>query len=89
MPENRVSRSPCVFDAAATKWRTARYEATLDTVEFIEAAARLDFRWLYPMPETEAEEPIIQPGRIEVLLDQRQAGQVLRSLSLTVFRSNT
>ena len=35
----------------------------------------------------ETEEPIIQPGRIDVLLGQGQTAQVLRNLCLLVFRT--
>ena len=59
-------------------------EATLEASEFIEAAANLDVRQLYPMSGIETEEPIIQPGRIDVLLGQGQTAQVLRNLCLMV-----
>ena len=63
-------------------------EATLDIPEFIEAAARLNVRLLYPMSGIETEEPIVQPGRIDVLLGQGQTAQVLRNLCLRVFRDD-
>ena len=63
-------------------------DATLDIPEFIEAAARLNVRLLYPMSGIETEEPIIQPGRIDVLLGQGQTAQVLRNLCLMVFRDD-
>lgn len=63
-------------------------EATLKTPEFIEAAAWLDVRLLYPMSGIETEEPIIQPGRIDVLLGQGQTAQVLRNLCLTVYQND-
>ena len=63
-------------------------EATLDIPEFIDAAAGLNVRLLYPMSGIETEEPIIQPGRIDVLLGQGQTAQVLRNLCLMVFREN-
>ena len=59
-------------------------EATLEAAEFIEVAANLDVRLLYPMSGIETEEPIIQPGRIDVLLGQGQTAQVLRNLCLMV-----
>ena len=64
-------------------------ESTLDIPEFIEAAARLNVRLLYPMSGIETEEPIIQPGRIDVLLGQGQTAQVLRNLCLIVFREDS
>ena len=63
-------------------------EATLDAPEFIKAAAGLNVRLLYPMSGIETEEPIIQPGRIDVLLGQGQTAQVLRNLCLMVFRED-
>lgn len=63
-------------------------EETLESPEFIEAAASLNVRLLYPMSGIETEEPIIQPGRIDVLLGQGQSAQVLRNLCLTVFRED-
>ena len=64
-------------------------DATLNNPEFIEAAARLNVRLLYPMSGIETEEPIIQPGRIDVLLGQGQTAQVLRNLCLIVFRDDS
>lgn len=61
---------------------------TLKTPEFIEAAAGLDVRLLYPMSGIETEEPVVQPGRIDVLLGQGQTAQVLRNLCLMVFRED-
>ncbi len=64
-------------------------DATLNNPEFIEAAARLNVRLLYPMSGIETEEPIIQPGRIDVLLGQGQTAQVLRNLCLIVLREDS
>lgn len=64
-------------------------ESTLEALEFVEAAARLDVRLLYPMSGIETEEPIIQPGRIDVLLGQGQTAQVLRNLCLMVSQNDT
>lgn len=62
--------------------------ATLNIPGFIEAAASLNVRLLYPMSGIETEEPIIQPGRIDVLLGQGQTAQVLRNLCLMVSRED-
>ena len=59
-------------------------EATLDRPALIEAAAGLGVELLYPMSGLETEEPILQPGRIDVLLGQGQTAQVLRNLCLLV-----
>ena len=61
-------------------------EATLARPELIEAAAGLNVELLYPISGIETEEPLLQPGRIDVLLGQGQTGQVLRNLCLVVFR---
>ena len=61
-------------------------DATLSRPEVIETAAALNVRLLYPMSGLETEEPILRPGRIDVLLGQGQTAQVLRNLCLMVFR---
>lgn len=61
-------------------------EATLENLEVIKAAAALNIELLYPMSGLETEEPILQPGRIDVLLGQGQTAQVLRNLCLLVFK---
>ena len=63
-------------------------EETLQKLEVIEAAARLSVELLYPMSGLETEEPILQPGRIDVLLGQGQTAQVLRNLCLMVHKQN-
>ena len=61
-------------------------DATLKKPEVVEAAAGLNVALLYPMSGLETEEPILQPGRIDVLLGQGQTAQVLRNLCLLVFK---
>ncbi len=61
-------------------------EETLQSPELIEAAAGLNVRMLYPMSGIETEEPILQPGRLDVLLGQGQTAQVLRNLCLMVWQ---
>ena len=61
-------------------------EATLGRLDVLKTAAALNVRLLYPMSGLETEEPILQPGRIDVLLGQGQTAQVLRNLCLLVFR---
>ena len=63
-------------------------EATLQNPEAIAAAAGLNVHLLYPMSGLETEEPILQPGRIDVLLGQGQTAQVLRNLCLLVFQNS-
>ena len=62
-------------------------EATLARPALIEAAARVNVDLLYPMSGLETEEPILQPGRIDVLLGQGQTAQTLRNLCLIVLRN--
>ena len=59
-------------------------ETTLQNPEVIEHAAQLRVELLYPMSGIETEEPVLQPGRIDVLLGQGQTAQVLRNLCLLV-----
>ena len=63
-------------------------EATLAKPDVIAAAAGLSVELLYPMSGLETEEPILQPGRIDVLLGQGQTAQVLRNLCLLVYKES-
>ncbi len=55
----------------------------------IEQAAKLKIELLYPMSGLETEEPLLQSGRIDVLLGQGQTAQVLRNLCLIVTKAST
>jgi ABC-type multidrug transport system ATPase subunit len=57
-------------------------------MDLIRHAATLKIELLYPMSGLETEEPLLQPGRIDVLLGQGQTAQVLRNLCLMVARSS-
>ena len=59
---------------------------TLNKPDLIKAAAGLSVELLYPMSGLETEEPILRPGRIDVLLGQGQTAQVLRNLCLLVYK---
>ena len=61
-------------------------DVTLKNLDAIETAAKLNVELLYPMSGLETDEPVLQPGRIDVLLGQGQTAQVLRNLCLLVFR---
>lgn len=61
---------------------------TLNRIEAVKVAASLSVELLYPMSGLDTEEPIIQPGRIDVLLGQGQTAQVLRNLCLLVHRGS-
>lgn len=63
-------------------------ENTLKQTALLEASARLNVELLYPMSGLETEEPILLPGRIDVLLGQGQTAQVLRNLCLMVHRQD-
>lgn len=56
----------------------------ISNMKLIEYAASINVELLYPMSGLETEEPILQPGRIGVLLGQGQTAQVLRNLCLMV-----
>ena len=61
---------------------------TLEHPEAIATAAALKVELLYPMSGLETEEPILQRGRIDVLLGQGQTAQVLRNLCLLVWQED-
>lgn len=57
-------------------------------LEFIAHAAKLRVELLYPMSGLVIEEPILQPGRVDVLLGQGNTAEVLRNLCLSVATSS-
>ena len=61
---------------------------TLRHLGAVEAAAAVDVQLLYPMSGIEAEEPLLRPGRIDVLMGQGQTAQALRNLCLYVARQS-
>lgn len=62
-------------------------DSVIGNLEFLKYAAGIRVELLYPMSGLETEEPILQPGRIDVLLGQGQTAQVLRNLCLMVARN--
>ncbi len=58
-------------------------------LDLIAHAARVKVELLYPMSGLETEEPLLQPGRIDVLLGQGRTAQVLRNLCLMVERQSS
>lgn len=62
--------------------------AIVGNLDLIQHAATLKVELLYPMSGLETEEPLLQPGRIDVLLGQGQTAQVLRNLCLMVARTS-
>ena len=63
-------------------------KSTLENPGAIATAAGIDVRLLYPMSGIDIEEPLLQPGRIDVLLGQGQTAQVLRNLCLMVYQND-
>lgn len=63
-------------------------ELVMGDLELIAHAARLKVELLYPMSGLDTEEPILQPGRVDVLLGQGRTADVLRNLCLTVVKSS-
>ena len=59
-------------------------DAVVANLAFLQHVAQINVELLYPMSGLETEEPILQPGRIDVLLGQGQTAQVLRNLCLMV-----
>lgn len=59
-------------------------ESVIADLGLLQYAAGINVELLYPMSGLETEEPILQPGRIDVLLGQGQTAQVLRNLCLMV-----
>ncbi|OUM03073.1 AAA family ATPase [Variovorax sp. JS1663] len=62
-------------------------EAMAD-LELIAHAAALNVELLYPMSGLDTEEPILQPGRVDVLLGEGRTANVLRNLCLAVVKSS-
>ena len=58
-------------------------------LDFIAHAARLRVELLYPMSGLDTEEPILQSGRLDVLLGQGRTADVLRNLCLSVVTSSS
>lgn len=62
-------------------------EDCISETELIRHAAGIRVELLYPLSGLEIEEPVLQPGRINVLLGQGQTASVLRNLCLAVQKS--
>lgn len=63
-------------------------EAVIGDLGLIGHAASLKVELLYPMSGLDTEEPILQPGRVDVLLGQGRTADVLRNLCLAVTKSS-
>jgi ABC-type nitrate/sulfonate/bicarbonate transport system ATPase subunit len=62
--------------------------SVVGNLDLMRHAATLKVELLYPMSGLETEEPLLQPGRIDVLLGQGQTAQVLRNLCLMVAKQS-
>ena len=60
----------------------------MSDLALIAHAASLKVELLYPMSGLDTEEPILQPGRVDVLLGQGRTADVLRNLCLAVAKSS-
>jgi hypothetical protein len=63
-------------------------ESVMGNLELIEFATSLKVELLYPMSGLDTEEPILQPGRVDVLLGQGRTADVLRNLCLAVAKTS-
>ncbi len=56
----------------------------IDDDQLLEYASKLKFNLLYPMSGIDAQETLLQEGRINVLMGQGQTAQVLRNLAYMI-----
>ncbi len=63
-------------------------ELALADMDLIKHATSLNVELLHPMSGMETEEPVLKPGRLNVLLGQGQTAQVLRNLCLMVAKDS-
>lgn len=63
-------------------------ESVMADIDLIAHAVSLKVELLYPMSGLDTEEPILQPGRVDVLLGQGRTADVLRNLCLSVARTS-
>jgi hypothetical protein len=63
-------------------------ESVIGHTELIAFCTSLKVELLYPMSGLDTEEPILQPGRVDVLLGQGRTADVLRNLCLAVARTS-
>lgn len=63
-------------------------DSVMADLELIAHAAGLKVELLYPMSGLDTDEPILQPGRVDVLLGQGRTADVLRNLCLAVAKSS-
>jgi hypothetical protein len=87
--EGRVQPLPMRFRNQGDELVYCEPDASvIGNLGLIRQAVSLNVELLYPMSGLETEEPILQPGRIDVLLGQGQTAQVLRNLCLMVVKDS-
>lgn len=64
-------------------------DSVIGDLDLIRYAASLNVELLYPMSGLDTEEPILQPGRVDVLLGQGRTADVLRNLCLAVAKASS
>ncbi len=64
-------------------------ESVIADLDLIRHAAGIRVELLYPMSGLDTEEPILQPGRVDVLLGQGRTADVLRNLCLAVAKNSS
>ncbi len=62
--------------------------SVMGNLKLLAYASSLRVELLYPMSGLDTEEPILQPGRVDVLLGQGRTADVLRNLCLAVARTS-
>ncbi|TAL37076.1 MAG: AAA family ATPase [Spirochaetes bacterium] len=63
-------------------------DSVINNNDFLKYAASINVELLYPMSGLVTEEPVLKPGRINVLLGQGDTAEVLRNLCLSVYRNS-
>ncbi len=63
-------------------------DAVMADIDLIRHAAGIRVELLYPMSGLDTEEPVLQPGRVDVLLGQGRTADVLRNLCLAVAKTS-
>lgn len=63
-------------------------DSVIGNTELVAYCTGLKVELLYPMSGLDTEEPILQPGRVDVLLGQGRTADVLRNLCLTVAKTS-
>ncbi len=63
-------------------------DSVIANLPLVAHAARLKVELLYPMSGLDTEEPVLQPGRVDVLLGQGRTADVLRNLCLAVSKTS-